>query len=198
MTTADQTAERFPFGGVFRWAVVPILFGLGGAVGGAADALLSEFLIHRYGDEWVYCGWIGGGIGLGVGTALSVFPWPWLAVPAAVPLGVIGYVAMSCMAEMKAPRFGWSDIVNDDFFPLAAPAAPVLVLAHLLYLRWGRGWPLASALGYALLGALSGSVFWWRHEFAMGLLNGAVYGLFQFAAMRAAQLARRQEADTGA
>ena len=62
-------------------------------------------------------------------------PTAWVAVPAAAPLGVLGYAAMACLAEAELPDFEWQDLVHDDFFPLAAPAAPVLVLAHRRLVR---------------------------------------------------------------
>ena len=180
-----------PFLGAVRWSVVPIVFALGGAVGGATDALFSELVSGRYGEEWEYCAWIGGGIGLGIGTALALLPRSFWAVPLAAPLGMLGYVLSTGLWQFlhdgRIRTASLGDLVDDVFaLPLAAVAAPVLTLAHGLYLRHGKDRPLPSALGYAVFGALSGSVFWWGKNLALGLANGAIYGLFQLAAMRAA------------
>jgi len=183
-----------------RWGMLPLVFAAAGAAGGVADALASEAIIGRYGGDAESCAWIGGGIGLGIGAALSLSRRWWIGVPLAPFLGAAGYAMMAivCNAlhgERWFPRT--KDLLEDGFLSeLAAVAAPVLVLGHLVWLRWTRlrgSLPLSIAF-YSWLGAVSGSVFWWdfgkgpvSREFAMGLLNGAIYGLFQLAAMRVAR-----------
>jgi hypothetical protein len=175
-----------------RWEVVPVIFGLAGAAGGALDALLAEVVVGRYGDSAGVCAFIGGGIGLGIGATLCVSRKLLVRLTAAPVLGVAGYFLLMCIGSLaygeRLPRLG--ELPTDWFaLYLAAPAAPVLVLAHHLHLRWrerGRS-AYASLPLYAVLGALSGSLFWLKHsDVVAGLLDGALYGLCQHVAMMAA------------
>lgn len=176
-----------------RWEFVPVLFGLAGAAGGALDALLTEAVAGRYGDTAGACAFIGGGIGLGIGSTLCVSRRLLVRLPAAPVLGVAGYFLLMCVGSLaygdRLPRLG--ELPTDEFaLYLAAPAAPVLVLAHHLHLRLrerGRS-AYASIPLYAVLGALSGAVFWVKHSDVLaGLLDGALYGLCQHVAMMVAQ-----------
>ena len=181
-----------------RWGVLPVVFAAAGAAGGAADALVSEAIIGNYGSEVVGCAWIGGGIGLGVGAALALSRRAWIGVPLAPVLGAAGYLMAgitlsSLEGHPEFPSLG--NLSRDEFLKLlAAVAAPVLVFAHHLWLRWEavrRSSPRSVVL-FAVLGAVSGSAFWAKMsdgagEFAMGLLNGAIYGGFQYAAIRVAR-----------
>lgn len=169
-----------------------MVFGLAGAAGGALDALLTEAVVGRYGDTAGACAFIGGGIGLGVGAALCVSRRLLVRLPAAPVLGVAGYFLLLCIGALaygeRLPRVG--ELPTDEFaLFLAAPAAPVLVLAHHLHLRMrDRGWsPYAGMPLYAGMGALSGILFWLKHsDVVTGLLDGALYGLCQHVAMMVA------------
>jgi hypothetical protein len=113
----------------------------------------------------------------------------WIGILSSPFLGVAGYFltgSLSCLISGKELA-QWKDLFQDDFaLYLAAPAAPLLVAAHHLHLRLRkRGLsPFVGTLIYGVLGALSGSVFWYREGyFAAGLLDGALYGLVQHVAM---------------
>jgi hypothetical protein len=176
-----------------RWEFVPVLFALAGAVGGALDALLSQVVMGKYGSEAAWCAYIGGGIGLGIGCAMCLSRRFWVRVGSAPFLGVAGYFAamcLMCLVDREKDIPGLNRLAEDVFARyLAAPAAPILVLAHHLHLRLrDRGVsPVVSMPLYGLLGAVSGSIFWFIWEpFFPGLLNGALYGLCQHVAMMAA------------
>ncbi len=176
-----------------RWEFVPVLFAVAGAVGGALDAKLSGIVMGKFGDEAVTCAYIGGGIGLGIGCAMCLSRRFWIRVGSAPVLGMAGYFAAVCLmclvtGDKDFPQL--NKIFQDGFaVHLAAPAAPVLVVAHHFHLRLrDRGVsPYASMPLYALLGAISGSVFWFvMRPFFAGLLDGALYGVCQHVAMMAA------------
>lgn len=177
-----------------RWEVVPVLFALAGAVGGALDAKLSGVLMSReYGTMAAVCAYIGGGIGLGIGAAMCVSRRFWVRIGSAPFLGIVGYsvvVCLMCLVDGDRNLPDLKKMIGDEFaLFLAAPAAPVLVLAHHLHLRLRdrRVSPYASMPLYAILGAISGSVFWFKNEhFLAGLLDGALYGMGQHVAMMAA------------
>jgi hypothetical protein len=178
--------------------MLPLVFAAAGTAGGAADALASEAIIGNYGSEVVGCAWIGGGIGLGIGVALVLSRRAWIGVPLSPILGAAGYLMAgitfsSLEGRPEFPSLG--NLSRDEFLKLlAAVAAPVLVFAHHLWLRWEavrRSSPRSVVL-FAVLGAVSGAAFWAKMsnaggEFAMGLLNGAIYGVFQYAAVRVAR-----------
>ena len=176
-----------------RWEIVPVIFGLAGAVGGALDALLSGVVMGEYGDAAGICAYIGGGIGLGIGSAMCVSRRYWVRLLLAPLFGAAGCFLMMCLSSLMA---GHTDlpplkrILTDEFaMYLGAPAAVVLVGAHHLSLRLceRRKSPFVGLAVYCGLGALSGSLFWLREgHLAAGLLNGALYGLCQHVAMMVA------------
>lgn len=181
---------------MMRWESAPVVFAAAGALGGGSDAVLSQALIGRYGDEVWICSFIGGGIGLGIGAALSISKRVWVNVVAAPFLGVAGYMsAMSLYALISHSKLPALKHLLEDGFALylAAIAAPVLVVAHGRYLALppGKAASWAAPALYLVFGALSGSVFWWKMEdpfvhvgpFLVGLLDGALYGLVQHAGM---------------
>jgi hypothetical protein len=173
-----------------RWEFVPVIFGLAGAAGGALDALLSGVVMGKYGDTAGICAYIGGGIGLGIGGAMCLSRRFWVRLVAAPFFGVAGYfllVCVSCLAGGDRDLPGLGKLLEDEFARyLAAPAAPVLVAAHHFHLRLrdrGRS-PYASMALYAVMGAISGSIFWTQEgHVAAGLLDGALYGLCQHVGM---------------
>jgi len=84
-----------------------------------------------------------------------------------------------------------SELFKDEFaMHLAAPAAPILILGHRLYLRLtAAGRPAVIGIPlYAVFGALSGLPFWIKFENPWtGLLDGALYGLVQHAGLTCAR-----------
>ncbi|MGH7150215.1 MAG: hypothetical protein ACREIU_05940 [Planctomycetota bacterium] len=184
-----------------RWVLLPLLLAAAGALAGVVDAVVAQTLLDRYwSDLYAACAWIGGGIALGIGISLALALRLWGLVLLAPFFGAAGYAT----AVVFAANLGGDHVptlqefLKDPFTTrLAAVAAPVLVAAHLSYARatWLRA-SLRRAIGfYAVLGALSGSVFWagvprfswaaaFRTEFWVGLLCGAFYGLVQLGAVR--------------
>ncbi len=177
-----------------RLGVYHLVLGLAGAAGGALDAVVSHVVEGNFLGTAGACAWIGGGIGLGIGTTLALTRRWWAAIPLAPALGFLGYGVAGTLATVVEGRPEWpslGELLNDEFAcRLAAVAAPVLVLAHLLFLSV-RGWKRGVLHGvwlYAVLGAISGSVFWYfynndRSMLPTGLLNGAVYGQLQLLGM---------------
>lgn len=170
-----------------RWEVVPIVFGLAGATGGALNAMLSEALIGKpYTGLEGICAVIGGGFG--IGSAMCLSRKAWICLVSSPVFGVAGYLILmaACGWITEGEVLSLKDLLRDEFaWRLAAPAGFVLVAAHHLHLRMrARGIsPFVSAASYALMGALSGSVFWVGRELGPGLLNGVLYGLLQHIAM---------------
>jgi len=180
----------------FRWVLVPLILLAAGALGGVADALVSQLLIEEYGEFAKECGRIGGGIGLGIGFSLALTGGRRLFIVLSPVVGVSSYLAVVTASSpldgsFRIPELG--KVLSDPFATrLVAVATPVLTLAHLLHATSSRIQRSAvrSIAWFGSLGAFSGSVFWWygppysSHEgisveFAVGLINGAVYGLGQ-------------------
>jgi hypothetical protein len=177
-----------------RWSTAPLILAAAGAVGGTLDAHLSQLTMGKYGEDAVVCAYVGGGIGLGIGATLCLpGRWGWGLI-AAPFLGVLGYLlslTLCCVVDGAKDFPKLSELVHDPFaLYLAAPAAPLLVLGHRLYLRMtsrGRA-PVVGLPLYAAFGALSGLLFWilFEHPWT-GLLDGALYGLAQHAGISCAR-----------
>jgi hypothetical protein len=177
-----------------RWSTAPLLLALAGAVGGVLDSQLSQLTMGKFGEDAVPCAYIGGGIGLGIGAALCLpGRWGW-SVLAGPVLGVLGYLmsmSLSFLVDGGRDLPKLSEVFKDEFaMYLAAPAAPILVLCHRLYLRLtAAGRPAVVGIPlYAVFGALSGFLFWimFGHPWT-GLLDGALYGLVQHAGLTCAR-----------